>query len=128
MSNLEKAYGLDIKIRLEDEKLPPDGIATFVEEFDKDGVVYEKEGVKVTAFTVNHGPAIKPAVCYRSEYESYSVTISGDTRYDENVIKYGIDSDLLIHKVASAKPELLATSVPVPRIIAHHYGRNTSDL
>jgi ribonuclease Z len=45
MSNLEKAYALDIKIRLEDEKLPPEGIATDVEEFDKNGVVYEKNGV-----------------------------------------------------------------------------------
>src|SRR5713101_9752543 len=45
MSNLEKAYALDIKIRIEDEKLPPQGIATIVEEFDQDGIVYEKNGV-----------------------------------------------------------------------------------
>lgn len=120
MSNLEKAYALDIKIRIEDENLPPEGIATIVEEFDKNGVVYEKNGVKVIAFEVDHGAAIKPAVGYRIEYKGHSVTISGDTRYDENVIKYGIGSDLLIHEVGSAKPELLATSVPVQRIIAHH--------
>jgi ribonuclease Z len=66
MSNLEKAYALDIKIRLEDEKLPSEGIATVVEEFNRDGVVYEKKGVKVIAFAVDHGPAIKPAVGYRS--------------------------------------------------------------
>ncbi len=120
MSNLEKAYALDIKIRLEDEKLPPEGIATFVEEFEKDGVVYEKNGVKVVAFEVNHGPAIKPAVGYRIEYKGHSVVISGDTRYDQNVIKYGTGADLLVHEVGSARPELLATSVPVQRIIAHH--------
>jgi len=120
MANLEKAYALDIKIRLDDEKLPPEGIATAVEEFDKDGVIYEKNGVKVIAFTVNHGAAIKPAVGYRIEYKGHSATISGDTRYDENVIKYGTGSDVLIHEVGSAKPELLATSIPVQRIIAHH--------
>ena len=59
MTNLENAYALDIKIRLEDEKLPPEGIATAVEEFEQDGVVYEQGGIKVIAFTVDHGPAIK---------------------------------------------------------------------
>jgi len=120
MSNLEKAYALDIKIRLEDEKLPPAGIATTVEEFDTDGVVYEKNGVKVIAFAVEHGQAIKPAVGYRIEYGGRSVVISGDTRYDQNVIKYGAGADLLIHEVGSARPELMAASVPVQRIIAHH--------
>ena len=120
MLNLERAYALDIKIRLADEKLPPEGIATIVEEFDKDGVVYEKNGVKVIAFEVNHGPAIKPAVGYRIEYKGRSVVISGDTRYDQNVIKYGSGADVLIHEVGGARPELLATSVPVQRIIAHH--------
>ncbi len=120
MSNLEKAYALDIKIRLDDEKLPPEGIATTVDEFDGDGVVFEKNGVKVIAFTVDHGAAIKPAVGYRIEYKGHAVVISGDTRYDQNVIKYGTGADLLVHEVGSARPELLAASVPVQRIIAHH--------
>jgi ribonuclease Z len=120
MSNLEKAYALDIKIRLDDEKLPPEGIATTVDEFDRDGVVFEKNGVKVIAFTVDHGAAIKPAVGYRIEYKGHAVVISGDTRYDQNVIKYGTGADLLVPEVGSARPELLAASVPVQRIIAHH--------
>jgi ribonuclease Z len=120
MSNLEKAYALDIKIRIEDEALPPAGVATTVEEFDKDGVVYEMNGLKVIAFAVEHGAAIKPAVGYRIEYKGRSVVISGDTRYDQNVIKYGTGADLLIHEVGSARPELLASSVPAQRIMAHH--------
>ena len=51
-ANLENAYALDIKIRLEDEKLPPEGVATAIEEFEQDGVVYEQGGVKVIAFRV----------------------------------------------------------------------------
>jgi len=120
MSNLEKAYALDVKIRIEDEKLPPEGIATLVEEFDKDGTVYEKNGVRVIAFAVEHGAAIKPAVGYRVEYKGRAVTISGDTRYEPNVVKYGAGTDLLIHEVGAARPELMAASVPVQRIIAHH--------
>lgn len=120
MSNLEKAHALDIKIRLEDEKLPPEGIATIVEEFDKGGVVFDKNGVKVIAFEVEHGHAIKPSVGYRIEYKGRSVVISGDTRFDQNVIKHGTGADVLIHEVASARPELLASSVPIQRVIAHH--------
>jgi ribonuclease Z len=119
ISNLEKAYALDIKIRLEDQKLPPAGAATEVEEFDKDGVVYENNGVKVIAFEVDHGPAIKPAVGYRVDYKGHSVLISGDTRYNENVIKYGTGVDLLIHEVAMAKPELMSNPI-VKVILAHH--------
>ena len=89
---------------MEDEKLPPEGIAVKVDEFDKEGVVYEQNGVKVTAFEVNHGDAIKPAVGYRIDYKGHSVVISGDTRYNENVIKYGTGADLLIHEVAMARP------------------------
>jgi ribonuclease Z len=120
MSNLEKAYALDIKIRLEDQKLPPQGIATVVDEFERDGVVYERDGVKVVAFEVDHGAAIKPAVGYRVEYKGRSVLISGDTRYNQNVIKYGAGADLLIHEVASARPELLSKDTGVQRVIAHH--------
>ena len=119
MANLESAYALDIKIRLEDEKLPPGGIATVVEEFEKDGIVYDKDGVKVIAFTVDHGAAIKPAVGYRIEYKGHAVVISGDTRYDQNVIKYGTGVDLLIHEVCIVRPELLSNPY-IQRVVDHH--------
>jgi ribonuclease Z len=119
MENLERAYALDVKIRIEDEKLPPEGIAVKADEFDKEGVVYEKGGVRVTAFEVNHGDAIKPAVGYRIDYRGHSAVISGDTRYNENVIKYGSGADLLIHEVAMAAPALMQIPA-MQRIIAHH--------
>ena len=119
MDNLQKAYALDVKIRIEDEKLPPQGVAVDTQEFDHDGVVYEKDGVKVIAFTVDHGDAIKPAVGYRVEYQGHAVVISGDTRYNDNVIKYGTGADVLIHEVGSARPELLANAF-AQKIMAHH--------
>jgi ribonuclease Z len=119
MSHLEKAYALDIEIRVEDEKLSPEGAAIAVEEFDRDGVVYAAGGLEVTAFEVDHGAAIKPAFGYRIEYAGRTVVISGDTRYNENVVKYGADADLLIHEVAMARPELLSEDY-IRRIMAHH--------
>jgi len=119
MTYLEQAYALDVSIRIEDEKLPPQGAAIDVSEFGADGVVYEKNGVRVIAFEVDHGAAIKPAYGYRIEYDGRSVAISGDTRLNSNVIKYGAGVDLLIHEVAIVRPELLAEPF-IRRIVAHH--------
>ena len=119
MENLERAYALDLEIRIADEKLPPQGIAVSVTEYDRDGVVYEKNGVKVIAFEVDHGDVIKPAYGYRIEYGGRVAVISGDTRFNQNVIKYGAGADLLVHEVAAARPQLMAEAY-VQRIIGHH--------
>jgi ribonuclease Z len=119
MTHLEQAYALDIKIRIEDEKLPPEGVAVEVSEFNADGIFYEKNGLKVIAFEVDHGAAIKPAYGYRIEYDGRAVVLSGDTRFNHNVIKYGASADLLVHEVAIARPQLLFEDY-IQRIIAHH--------
>lgn len=119
MENLERAYADDIKIRVADEKLPLSGIAAEVREFDSDGVVYEKNGVKVVAFEVDHGDVIKPCYGYRIEFGGRVAVFSSDTRYNENVIKYGSNADLLVHEVAMVRPELMAEAY-IQRIIGHH--------
>ncbi len=119
MSHLEKAYAADIEIRLEDERLPADGVAVIATEFDCDCTAYEKDGVKVTAFEVDHGDVIKPAYGYRIEYDGRVVVISGDTRPNANVLKHGAGADLLIHEVAIVRPDL-ASEPFIQRIMAHH--------
>jgi ribonuclease Z len=96
-----------------------DGIAVQVEEFDGDGMVYERDGLRVIVFEVDHGAVIKPAYGYRIEYGGRAVVISGDTRSNENVVKYGADADLLIHEVAIVRPEL-ASEPYIRRIMGHH--------
>jgi ribonuclease Z len=119
MENLERAYADDIRIRVADEKLPLSGIATDIAEFDRDGVVYERNGVKVIAFEVDHGDVIKPCYGYRIEYGGRVAVFSSDTRYNQNVIKYGAGADLLVHEVAMARPELMKEAY-IQRIVAHH--------
>jgi ribonuclease Z len=119
MAKLADAYAHDIKIRVEDEMLPLEGIATDVTEFDCDGVVHDKNGLRVIAFEVDHGDVIKPAYGYRVEYDGRVAVISGDTRPHPNVIKYGKDADLLVHEVCAMKPELLRNP-QMQRILAHH--------
>ena len=119
MAGLQRAYAADIRIRLADEKLPPEGVKVDVSEFEADGVVYDKGGLKVIAFEVDHGEVIKPAYGYRFEYGGRSVVHSSDTRYNKNVIKHGAGADLLIHEVAMARPELMKEAY-IQRIVAHH--------
>jgi ribonuclease Z len=76
LSNLAAAYAADIKGREEDQHLPAEGVAAYVEEFAKDGVVYEKDGARVTAFEVDHG--IKPAYGYRIDYDGCSCLVIPD--------------------------------------------------
>ncbi len=116
--NLPKAYAADIRIRMADEHYPIAGVTFEPEEFERDGVVYEKDGLKVTAFEVNHGDAIKPAYGYRVDYNGHSVLISGDTRPTENIIKYGAAVDLLIHEVCAARPEIIDDQAKA--VMAHH--------
>ncbi|MBM3529955.1 MAG: MBL fold metallo-hydrolase [Alphaproteobacteria bacterium] len=119
MANVEKAYAADVRMRIEDEELPPQGAAIVVEEFSADGVVYEHDGVRIIAFEVDHGAAVKPAFGYRVEFARRAVVLSGDTRFNDNVIKYGAGADLLIHEVAMAPLELMAQA-HIQRLMNHH--------
>lgn len=119
MANLERAYAADIRIRMADEKYPAEGIRVIADEFPAEGVVHDKDGVRVTAFEVDHGDLIRPAYGYRIDYDGRSVVISGDTRFSQNVIKHGTGADVLIHEVAAVRPELLK-DVQVQRVMAHH--------
>jgi ribonuclease Z len=119
MDNLERAYAADIRIRMADEKYPAEGVRVVTQEFAADGVVCDRDGVRVTAFEVDHGDLIKPAYGYRVDYGGRSVVISGDTRFSPNVVKYGAGADLLIHEVAAVRPELLGEAA-VQRVMAHH--------
>ena len=119
MEHLEAAYARDIEIRIEDEKLERKHADVVVTEFARDGLVYEAGDLRVIAFTVDHGAAIKPAYGYRIEYQNRVAVISGDTRYNENVVKHATGADLLIHEVAMATPELLKQP-DIQRIVNHH--------
>ena len=45
---------------------------------------------------------------------------SGDTRFDKNLIAAAKGTDLIIHEVALATDELLASSEQFRRIVGHH--------
>ncbi|HEY8561103.1 MAG TPA: MBL fold metallo-hydrolase [Pyrinomonadaceae bacterium] len=104
VSNLEKAFEFDIEARISDNTGLPSGVVIKAVDI-KEGVVFEKNAVKITAFEVDH-ERVKPAFGYRIDYAGRSAVLSGDTRYSENLIRYSKGVDLLIHEVVS--PEALA--------------------
>lgn len=81
------------------------------------GVVYAKNGVRVTAFAVDHGHA-KPAFGYRVDDGSHSVVLSGDTTYTPNLITHARGADLLVHCVAIASRRLENAA---PDYVQHFY-------
>lgn len=113
VAGLAAAYSADTAMR------PDKAIELVPHEQTGDGVVFERNGVKVTMFKVEHGEA-KEAVGYRIDYKGRSVLLSGDTKYDENVIKYGQGVDLLVHEVVAVKPALLEKAPQLKFIFQHH--------
>jgi ribonuclease Z len=63
--------------------------------------VLEENGLKVTAFAVDHSP-VAPAYGYRFDYKGRSVAISGDTVKCANLVAAATGADVLIHEAQSA--------------------------
>jgi ribonuclease Z len=102
MDHMQQAFAFDIHMRRDvDEKLPADGIQVVSHDI-KQGVVFDEQGVKVTAFLVDHG-LLAPAFGYRVDYRGHSVVLSGDTRVSENLIRFAQGVDVLVHEVVDAE-------------------------
>ena len=61
-------------------------------------LVYNRGGVKISAFSVKHDP-VEPALGYRFEYKGRSVVISGDTAPTSTVARACNGCDVLVHEV-----------------------------
>lgn len=64
------------------------------------GVIIDEDGLKVSAFLVNHASII-PAYGYKIEYKGRSVVISGDTTVAKSLYEQGQDADVLMLEVLS---------------------------
>ena len=101
MDHILQAFAFDIHMRRDvDEKAPGDGIKVVSHDITQ-GIVFDEQGVKVTAFLVDHGP-VAPAFGYRVDYRGHSVALSGDTRVSENLIRFAQGVDVLVHEVVDA--------------------------
>ena len=105
VAGLQEAYRADTLFRVEHHDMkymPPAGekMNAHVVPTPAIGVaetVYDRDGLKISAFLVNHHP-IEPAFGYRVEYGGRVAVISGDTMKFENVATMSKDADLLVHE------------------------------
>ncbi len=65
-------------------------------------VVLTEDGLKITAFQVDHEPAT-PAVGYRFDYKERSIVFSGDTRPFPNLMHFAHGADVLVHEGLSRR-------------------------
>jgi ribonuclease BN (tRNA processing enzyme) len=101
------AFSEDIEIRIRGlEREVRDLLRVNVHEIQS-GVVYNRDGVRVTAIRVPHG-TWKNAYAYRVDTPDRSIVISGDTRPSKTLIAAAKNVDVLVHEVylsANLKPE-----------------------
>ncbi len=117
MEHLPLAFAVDIKVR--SNSYPPAGIALEATEISE-GVVFDKNGVRVTAFKVDHGGEELPAFGYRIDYRNRSAVISGDTTFSENLIEHARGADLIVHEVATFAGSAADCTPQWQRILANH--------
>lgn len=105
VAGFNAAYAPDASYRVAHhgpDVAPPDGAGGFPNTIAP-GTVYEKDGVTITAFAVDHRP-VTGAVGYRFDYKGRSVVLSGDTAPSPTVIAAARGADLLIHEALN--PEM----------------------
>jgi ribonuclease Z len=92
VAGFDGAYRQDASYRVAHHgaaTVPPSGAGMTAQPFAPPApgeapVVYESNGLRVTAFAVDHDP-VRPAVGYRFEYGGRSLVVSGDTKKSANL-------------------------------------------
>lgn len=109
VAGFAEAYDTDSGFRLAHHGvnyLAPEGARLVAHEIatpaaDEAVSIYDRDGLKISAFLVNHHP-VEPAFGYRIEYRGRVAVVSGDTKKVENMVRFAKDADLLVHEALSA--------------------------
>ena len=104
---------------------PPGGAVGVAMPFALPGagaVVFAQDGLKVTAFQVDHGP-VKPAVGYRFDYKGRSAVLSGDTAFSPTLVAAAKGADVLVHE--ALQPKFVAR---ITVALDAHGQRNTAQI
>ena len=115
---LQQAYAYDAKLRNQYAGLSEDSAKMIATEIEP-GVIYSRNGIKVTAFLVDHKP-VEPAYGYRIDFGDRSIVISGDTTYSKNLVDHAQNIDLLVHEIFAAKAEILEKNPRLQKIERYH--------
>lgn len=123
--HLAQAYQWDIATRTKDEGFPADGVRLDAKDVTP-GVVYDRDGLRVTAFAVDHGAFAAPALGYRVDYRGRSAVVSGDMRFDERIVDHAKGVDVMVVEVISPEVEARRAQVQDPKALARILARHIS--
>lgn len=112
---IEQAFRVDVNARRAWRSLGPTCIATDV----TPGIVWDEDGVRVTAFEVPHGNmGGAPAYGYRLEGAGRVVVFQGDSAPNEELRRQATGVDALVHGVYHA--DLLERDPPPTQMLVAH--------
>ncbi|MBL4870723.1 MAG: MBL fold metallo-hydrolase [Robiginitomaculum sp.] len=103
MTALNTAYRFDqaYRVKHHGDVMPASGFGGTAIQFDLEAtntaIIIDDQGLKITAFGVDHGD-IAAAVGYRFDYKGRSVVISGDTSRSKNLERIAKGADILVHE------------------------------
>jgi len=113
MGHFEKAYSWDLDFRFL-VGVPEEG-AEIQANDETPGMIHERDGLKVTAFAVEHDPIDLEtreslglrgqSFGYRFDYRGRSLVLSGDTRPSDNLVEHATGVDVLVHESQYASPD-----------------------
>ena len=118
VQGLQQAYAYDATLRNQYAGLSEDSAKMITTEIEP-GVIYSHNGIKVTAFLVDHRP-VDPAYGYRIDFGDRSIVISGDTTYSTNLVDHAQNIDLLVHEIFACKAEILKKNPRLQKIERYH--------
>jgi len=112
------AYDLDTQYRIAhhgESVMPREASTPAVQTIDVQApetasLCFDRSGLKVYAFDVNHFPA-EPALGYRFEYKGNNVVITGDTKKIKSLAQHARNADLLISEALSFKMTAMVQQV-----------------
>ena len=101
------------------EKHPAAGATINTHEIGE-GVIFDDGKVKVTAFVEDHRP-VEPALGYRFESGGKVIVVSGDTRPNDNLLKFAHNADVLVMEAYLPEHFLKVDTLEVAKkLMAYH--------
>jgi ribonuclease Z len=99
VAGFSEAYALDTVYRIAHHGADfiPEANAKMEARPVEPGVILDEDGLKITAFAVQHSP-VSPAYGYRFDYRGRSVVVSGDTAGDPRLVEASRGADVLAHE------------------------------
>src|SRR5262249_37861383 len=111
-----KAFAVDIRVR--SHNYPMEGVKLLPTEITE-GTIFDQDGVRVSAFEVDHFAEKLPAYGYRIDYHGHSAVLSGDTTFNENLIEHARGADLIVPEVTAASGSAAENAEQLKRISAN---------